>query len=79
MSFFLFLDSFKLQFVALIRQFCNVQYNLIQAKALERVTSDILNDFKLAHCLGYITIYTGENQRLFSKEGEKKEECMAQE
>ncbi|HEX3043832.1 MAG TPA: NYN domain-containing protein [Bacillota bacterium] len=45
-------------------------------KAFRGHSGDILDSFKLAHALQFITIYYGPNQKLFIKEGAKKEECV---
>jgi hypothetical protein len=41
-------------------------------KAVKRSSDDILNDFKLAHCLEYITIYQHPVRGLCLKEGNRK-------
>ncbi|MCL6592182.1 MAG: NYN domain-containing protein [Firmicutes bacterium] len=48
--------------------------NVIE-KVLNRLKRQLYDDFKAAHCLGYVTIYTdAEKQRLYIREGEKKDE-----
>lgn len=49
-------------------------YLNVITRILNRFPAEILNDFKLAHHLKYITIYQDGNQKLCIKEGERKEE-----
>jgi uncharacterized LabA/DUF88 family protein len=51
-------------------------YTQAITKAVRGYSGDILDSFKLAHALQFITIYHGPNQKLFIKEGAKKEECI---
>jgi uncharacterized LabA/DUF88 family protein len=53
-------------------------YINVISKIVNRFPGEILNDFKLAHHLKYVTIYPDQNQRLFLKEGEKKDEICNQ-
>jgi hypothetical protein len=46
------------------------------AKAINLFPQDLLNDFKLAHCLKFVTICEGPDQRLLLKEGPKKAEFI---
>lgn len=49
-------------------------YINVIARVINRFPGEILNDFKVAHHLKYITIYQDQNRKLFIKEGEKKDE-----
>ncbi|MCL6592068.1 MAG: NYN domain-containing protein [Firmicutes bacterium] len=51
-------------------------YVNVVARIVNRFPGEILNDFKLAHLLKYVTIYPDQNQRLYLKEGEKKDDIM---
>jgi hypothetical protein len=51
-------------------------YINVISKIVSRFPGEILNDFKLAHHLKYVVIYPDQNNRLFLKEGEKKDECL---
>ncbi|HEX3048725.1 MAG TPA: NYN domain-containing protein [Bacillota bacterium] len=51
-------------------------YINVISKIVSRFPGEILNDFKLAHHLKYVIIYPDQNNRLFLKEGEKKDECL---
>jgi uncharacterized LabA/DUF88 family protein len=51
-------------------------YTQAIAKAINYRVSDILESFKIAHTLEFITIYHGPNQRLFIKEGPRKADCI---
>lgn len=53
-------------------------YINVISKIVNRFPGEILNDFKLAHHLKYITIYPDQNQRLYIKEGDKKDEICNQ-
>lgn len=51
-------------------------YTQAITKAVLHHSGDILDSFKLAHALQFITIYHGPDSKLFIKEGAKKEECV---
>ncbi|MGE5558602.1 MAG: NYN domain-containing protein [Bacillota bacterium] len=46
-------------------------YTNILSKSINRFPAEIINDFKLAHHLGYITIYRNTKKGLCIKDGEK--------
>lgn len=48
-------------------------YIQVISKALSRSPVEILDDFKLAHHLKYVTIYQDPSRRLFLREGQRKE------
>jgi uncharacterized LabA/DUF88 family protein len=49
-------------------------YINVISKRLNRLPGDLLNDFKVAHYLHYVTIYADKDTRLYLREGEKKDE-----
>ena len=51
-------------------------YINVLSRILNRFPNEILNDFKIAHHLKYITIYQDQNQRLCLRQGEKKNEFI---
>jgi hypothetical protein len=54
-------------------------YINVITRVINRFPGELLNDFKRAHCLKYLTIYQDQNHRLFLKQGERMEEAMAPE
>jgi uncharacterized LabA/DUF88 family protein len=46
-------------------------YISVISRVVNRFSGDILNDFKMAHCLKYVTIYQDEEHRLCLKQGER--------
>jgi uncharacterized LabA/DUF88 family protein len=52
-------------------------YIKVISKAINRFPGEILDDFKLAHHLKFVTIYKDPKQRLCIKQGEKQNECLA--
>ncbi|MCL6588432.1 MAG: NYN domain-containing protein [Firmicutes bacterium] len=52
-------------------------YINVISRVVNRFSGDILNDFKTAHCLKYVTIYQDQDHRLCLKEGERMNECVS--
>lgn len=53
-----------------------IGYINVITRVINRFPGEILNDFKVAHHLKYITIYQGQNQKLCIKQGEMKDEFL---
>jgi uncharacterized LabA/DUF88 family protein len=49
-------------------------YINVISRVVNRFSVDILNDFKMAHCLKYVTIYQDQDHRLCLKQGERMNE-----
>jgi uncharacterized LabA/DUF88 family protein len=53
-----------------------IGYINVISRVINRFPADLLNDFKRAHCLKYVTIYQDQNHKLYLKQGEKKDEVL---
>ncbi|MCL6589635.1 MAG: NYN domain-containing protein [Firmicutes bacterium] len=53
-------------------------YIQVIARAVNRFPADILNDFKRAHCLKYVTIYQDQSRRLYLRQGERSGELAVE-
>jgi uncharacterized LabA/DUF88 family protein len=51
-------------------------YVNVISKVINRIPDEITNDFKVAHSLKYVSIYEGQNHRLFLGQGEKYSEVI---
>lgn len=51
-------------------------YINVISRIVNRFPGEILNDFKVAHQLKYVTIYQDQNHRLYLKQGERMEDCL---